>query len=124
MALFLVAGLVFSYGLGHTPPLRVCTAHETSVPAEAADAMAAHPQGLAAAPDLVSFDEPVHLPPLRSSEECLCLAVLLGLLALTLAAKPRRVGVRRPPRAGWALAPPVLPAPLALSRSSLQVLRL
>ena len=33
MALFLVAGLVFSHGLGHAPPLRVCTAHSLGVPA-------------------------------------------------------------------------------------------
>ncbi|GAA2633227.1 hypothetical protein GCM10010411_84680 [Actinomadura fulvescens] len=48
MALFVVAGLVFTYGLGHAAPMRVCTAHLTSVPADVADAMA-HQADLAAA---------------------------------------------------------------------------
>ncbi|TDD71448.1 hypothetical protein, partial [Actinomadura rubrisoli] len=33
VALFVVAGLVFSYGLGHAPPARWCTEHAVSAPA-------------------------------------------------------------------------------------------
>ncbi|XVQ07964.1 hypothetical protein ACQP1W_36110 [Spirillospora sp. CA-255316] len=129
MALFLVAGLTFSYGLGHAPPLRVCTAHATSVPAALADAAASpHADGpLAGLPgpsEAPSFSEPVHLPPTAPGDACLSLAVLLALLVLSLASRPRRTGGRRPRRTGWILAPPALPAPFARSLSSLQVLRL
>jgi hypothetical protein len=131
MALFLVAGLTFSYGLGHAPPLRVCTAHATSVPAGLADAAAAAAQhadgpaaGLPGPSEAPSFSEPVHLPPMGPGDLCLSLAVLLALLVLSVAARPRRTGARRPRRSGWILAPPALSAPLARSLSSLQVLRL
>ena len=40
VALFVVAGLLSSYGLGHGAPLRVCTQHALSVPSAAADAQA------------------------------------------------------------------------------------
>ncbi|GLZ06897.1 hypothetical protein Acsp03_43630 [Actinomadura sp. NBRC 104412] len=123
VALFLAAGLVFSYGLGHGPPLRVCTAHHTSVPAAVADAMAAHSAD-ASAPAAQSFADPAGLPPTGPVDACLTLAVLLGMLALSLAAKPRRTGGRRPPRSGWAHAPPAPRALPGRPLSSLQVLRL
>jgi hypothetical protein len=124
MALFVVAGLVFSYGLGHGPPPRVCTAHQMSVPVAVANAMAAPHAQPPAAQAFDTFSQPVDLPPLSPADTCLCLAILLGLLALGLAAKPRRSSGRRPPRSGWALSPPALSRPFALSLSSLQVLRL
>ncbi|MFF5264093.1 hypothetical protein ACFY4C_34635 [Actinomadura viridis] len=153
MALFLVAGLIFSYGLGHAPALRVCTTHSVSVPADVAAAMAAHqtasfqagsarPAGAtaealragtlpgalghgAAAPSGPSaFSTPFDPPPFPPVETCLCLAVLIGLMALGLAAKPRRAGPRRPPRSGWTLAPPAFAPPSPLSLTALQVLRL
>ncbi|WP_378282315.1 hypothetical protein [Actinomadura rugatobispora] len=129
MALFLVAGLTFSYGLGHAPPPRVCTAHATSVPAGLADAAAAQHAGAPATGPLAAsgaaaFSEPVHLPPMGPNDACLSLAVLLALLVLSVAAHPGPTGARRPRRSGWFLAPPALPAPLARSLSCLQVLRL
>lgn len=155
MALFLVAGLIFSYGLGHAPALRVCTTHSVSVPADVADAMAAHEtvsshaflragsarpgataaltagsppgalyQGAAAPSGPSAFSTPFDPPPFHPVETCLCLAVLIGLMALGLAAKPRPAGARRPPRSGWTLAPPAFARPSPLSLTALQVLRL
>ncbi|MEU5883967.1 hypothetical protein [Spirillospora sp. NPDC047279] len=151
VALFVVAGLVFTYGLGHAPPVRVCTAHLTSVTADAADATArqesaaahaagtaglaagaasqslaagaagAASQSLAAAP--LAATAPLHLPPLDPAAGCLCMA-LLTLLILALAALPVRTGGRLPARIGWALGPPAPRPPSSPSLSSLQVLLL
>ncbi|MEW2355573.1 hypothetical protein [Spirillospora sp. NPDC029432] len=125
MALFVVAGLVFSYGLGHGPPREVCTAHLVHVPAGVAaatpDAGAASPSSTAAP----AYSAPVDLPPLSPMDAtCLCMAVLAGLLVLALAAKPRRSGRSLPRRTGWFLPPPVRAALLSPSLASLQVLRL
>jgi hypothetical protein len=124
MALFVVAGLIFSYGLRHGPPPQVCTAHETSVSVDAANAMAGVQDPPQASGQAHRFVAPDDRAPLSPGDACLCLAILLGLMALSLAAKPRRAGGRRPPRSGWFLAPPVPHVPFALSLSSLQVLRL
>ncbi|MFB4319394.1 hypothetical protein [Actinomadura sp. 21ATH] len=120
MALFVVAGLVFSYGLGHGPPREVCTAHLVHVPAGVAAAMP--DAGATASP---AYSAPVDLPPLSPMDgACLCMAVLVGLLVLALAAGPRRSGRSLPRRTGWFLPPPALAALPSPSLASLQVLRL
>lgn len=114
VALFAVGGLVFTYGIGHAPPPRICTEHAVTAPA---GALVAHgPHGTLSAPLKAPKDLPLHM--------CLSLAVLLGLVALGLAAGRRRPAVRLPARSGWALAPPRRPALLAASPAPLQVLRL
>ncbi|MFC0040119.1 hypothetical protein [Actinomadura rayongensis] len=124
LALFVAAGLVFSYGLGHAPPREICTAHSlhapaglpAAVPAGIADGIA---DGVAHA---VAPPSGHHGFPVDAC--CLALPVLFGLLAFALAALPRPSGLRRPARSGWTLA---LPPPLAASAPSLaalQVLRL
>jgi hypothetical protein len=134
MALFVVAGLIFSYGLGHGPPPQICTTQLISVPVDEAahtpgpDAPAARP-GTAEAPavpghSFFAFTEPWDGSPLSTADTCLCLAVLLGLLALVLAARPRRTGGRTPPRSGWALVPPSIRISFGPSLSALRVLRL
>ncbi|KAB2341091.1 hypothetical protein [Actinomadura rudentiformis] len=150
VALFVVAGLVFTYGLGHAAPMRVCTAHLTSVPADVADALAheadhtatasgaktaepgtaAEPvKGvpgkavpLAAAP--VTARAPLDLPPLDPASGCLSLAILLSLMILALAARPTRAGGVLPARVGWIIGIPWQRAPFSPSLASLQVLRL
>ena len=105
VALFVVAGLVFSYGLGHGLPDRVCIENGMSVPAEVAAAMhhaSAERGGPEAAgraptgqapdvhtapvhgvpghpgPSVTSLSAPLRLPPLAPADACLCLAVLFA----------------------------------------------
>lgn len=116
VALFVAAGLVFSYGLGHGPPPRVCTEHAVSVPVTALSAG----HGLAEA----ALSAPAKPHPRAPLDVCLCAAVLFTLLLLALAAGLRRPFSRLPARAGWSLAPPRSAAPTAPSLPVLQVLRL
>ncbi|MDL4821368.1 hypothetical protein [Actinomadura opuntiae] len=129
VALLVVAGLVFSYGLGHAPPDRVCIENGMNVPAEVAAAMhhdgrapAVHtPPGHHGTPQM-SLSAPLRLPPLAPADACLCLAVLFALMLLGLAGG-RRAVLRLPARSGRAPAPrggALSPVSLA----SLQVLRL
>ncbi|MCQ0021419.1 hypothetical protein [Actinomadura madurae] len=132
VALFVVGGLIFSYGLGHGAPARVCTQHAVSVPVGAVSAGGDHAQqgegagppsgfhGLAGAV-LTSPDKP---PAPVPTDACLCLAVLLSLLLLGLAGGFRRPLSRLPARAGWALAPPPGAPAAATCAPALQVLRL
>ncbi|MBE1535806.1 hypothetical protein [Actinomadura algeriensis] len=147
VALFVVAGLVAGYGLGHAPPTRICTEHAVSAPVAAAvapggpsagDAVAAAP-GSAAAPDDASGPRggllagghadaaapmPIDLPGPAPGDVCLCLAVLLTLLALGFAGRARRPFLRLPVRTGRVPAPPGAGTLAAPSLSALQVLRL
>ncbi|WP_131736776.1 hypothetical protein [Actinomadura roseirufa] len=147
VALFVVAGLAFSYGLGHAPPARLCTEHSVSVPVDAAAAAARHhppsertgpptstgtriaaPLALHGVPALggsagTAANAP--LSPLPPLDACLCLAVLFTLMVLALlAAGAWRAFRRLPARAGWERAAPAGALPALLSLSSLQVLRL
>ncbi|HEU5030756.1 MAG TPA: hypothetical protein VFV01_37980 [Spirillospora sp.] len=150
VALFVVAGLVFSYGLGHGLPDRVCIENGMSVPAEVAAALhhtAAEPGGPAAAgrapaghapaahtapvhgvpghpgPAATSLSAPLRLPPLAPADACLCLAVLFVLMLLGLTTG-RRALLRLPARGGRAPAPPPGGFLSPVSLASLQVLRL
>ncbi|GAA4101553.1 MULTISPECIES: hypothetical protein [Actinomadura] len=130
VALFVVAGLVSSYGLGHGAPLRVCTQHALSVPSEVADALAggppeqAHPAHPAATPLATTLKAPVDLPPLSPAHACLCLAVLISLLTLALAVGRRPMRALLAPRGHRVLAPQATGPPSPPSLASLQVLRL
>ncbi|WP_433323937.1 hypothetical protein [Spirillospora sp. CA-294931] len=117
VALFVVAGIVFSYGLGHAQPLRVCTAHSLSVPVH--HLPAGHADG-----DPIAASTPVDAPPLSPAEACLSLAVLLTMLTLALAARPRLAGALRLPRAGRSPRGPTPTPPSPVSLAALQVLRL
>ncbi|WP_019634487.1 hypothetical protein [Actinomadura atramentaria] len=122
VALLVVAGLVFSYGLGHAPPQEVCTAHSLHVPA---GSPLVHGVGTASPGPLISLtDLPARAPVSPADACCLVLPVLFGLLAFALAALPRRAGGRAAARGGWALAPPRPFAPAPRSLAALQVLRL
>src|SRR5688572_10816305 len=114
VTLFVVAGLVFTYGLGHAAPIRVCTAHLTSVPADVADALAHEADHTAAAAAIkttapatatapikavpgkaaplasapLAAKAPLDLPPRDPGGGCLSLAILLTLMVLALAARP------------------------------------
>ncbi|MFI6520780.1 hypothetical protein ACIBF1_34860 [Spirillospora sp. NPDC050679] len=145
IALFLVGGLVFSYGLGHAPALRLCTAHDTGIPT-APVASAGSAPGAASAPDAsvnadghpavrdlpahlmprawAALDAPDRRAPLDPAHACLCLAVLLSLMVLALAAPFRRTLLRLPPRLGWFAGPPPGTVAAPPSLSALQVLRL
>lgn len=139
--LFVVGGLIFSYGLGHAPVTRVCTEHALSAPSGAASSgaapsfaapsFAASPLiGVAPLQDLQSSAEPAlaaplkQKPPLTPMNACLCLAVLFTLVLLALATGLGRPVLRLPARAGWVLAPPSRGAYTPAFRPSLQVLRL
>jgi len=138
VALFAAAGLVFTYGLGHAPPMRVCTEHSTSVPSDVAALLGQGGQGghpaeasLMKAPGHGARNNvapgakaPMKPPPLSPAGGCLGLAVLLGLMALGLAALPRRSGGLLPARFGWLVGPPRARVPFSASPGSLQVLRL
>ncbi|WP_067488645.1 hypothetical protein [Actinomadura hibisca] len=139
IALFLVGGLVFSYGLGHAPALRLCTAHDAGVPAaptapalltgsasghEAAHAAGHSPLAHLAVPDLAQAIAPADRAPLDPAHACLCLAVLLSLMVLALVAPSRRTLLRLPPRLGWLVGPSASTTPAPPSLSALQVLRL
>ncbi|MBO2463744.1 hypothetical protein [Actinomadura violacea] len=138
VALFVVAGLVFSYGLGHALPDRVCIENGMSVPAEVATAMhhasashggpAAHSAPVHGTPGHAgtaapSLSTPLRLPPLAPADACLCLAVLFALMLLGLATG-RRALLRLPARAPRAPAPPPGGVLSPVSLASLQVLRL
>lgn len=142
VALLVVAGLVFSYGLGHAPPMRICTEHDLGGPSAIAapaperthEVPRTPPDAPAAAPDAAPASQPsapyasptvpMKAPPLSPLDACLCLAVLLTFLVLALASSPGRSRLRLPARNGWALAPPPAGVPSPPSLSSLQVLRL
>lgn len=111
VVLFALAGLAFSYGLGHPPPYKLCVAHHIEAPASADSA------------GLVQAQSPLELPHSAPQDACLSLAVLLTLVILGLAAVPRRWAVR-PRRFGWTLSPPAAWSPLPRSLAALQVLRL
>ncbi|GGQ40585.1 hypothetical protein GCM10010187_68310 [Actinomadura coerulea] len=139
VALFVVGGLVFSYGLGHAPPPRVCTQHAVSVPVGAVAASTGHEQPDAGAAPLSGSHGPAQGAPAASlmpaasptkapahvpMDACLCLAVLFTLVLLGLAAVPRRPVSRLPARLGWTFAPPPCTRLAPGSSPSLQVLRL
>ncbi|MDL4777271.1 MULTISPECIES: hypothetical protein [Thermomonosporaceae] len=134
VALLVVAGLVFSYGLGHAPPMRVCTEHYVTVPSGVAEALSHHGDeagpAAVAAPDggpaaiRGAWAAPSDSPLSGPLYACLSMAVLLTLMVLALAAAPRRSGLRFPARRGRAPAPRTGGAPPLPSLSSLQVLRL
>ncbi|MBX6767493.1 MAG: hypothetical protein IRY90_10140 [Actinomadura rubrobrunea] len=130
VALFVVAGLVSSYGLGHGAPLRVCTQHALSAPSAVADAINADPPPQAhllrpeAASSATAVRAPVAPPPLSPAHACLCLAVLISLLAIAVAVGRRRRRVLQADRAPRVLAPSATGPPLTPSLASLQVLRL
>ncbi|MWA06455.1 hypothetical protein F8568_040140 [Actinomadura sp. LD22] len=126
VALFVVAGLVFSYGLEHGLPDRVCIGNGTSVPAEHAPAARTAPVHGAPGhpgPAAASLSTPLRLPPLAPADACLCLAVLFALVLLGLATG-RRALLRLPARGGRAPAPPPGGFFTPVSLASLQVLRL
>ncbi|WP_155885054.1 hypothetical protein [Actinomadura flavalba] len=117
VALFVVAGLVFSYGLGHPPPPQVCTAHALHAPADV-PAFAAPSGGGTVLAVAAPGDAPVD-----PATACLGLAVLLGLMVLALAlprVRPLPPGPGRPRRAARA---PTARAPGPPSLAALQVLR-
>ncbi|MFA1544064.1 hypothetical protein [Actinomadura monticuli] len=123
VALFVVAGLVFSYGLGHAPPPRVCTEHAVSAPAGPSSGTTGHeaaPHGLAGAALSAPAKPHPHLP----LDVCLCVAVLFTLLLIALLTGLRRPLSRLPARAGWSLAPPPGAATTLAFPPVLQVLRL
>jgi hypothetical protein len=109
VVLFALTGLAFSYGIGHPPPSAACVLHA-----------AADGDGTG----LLALDQDAPGPaPAVPPDVCLFLAVLIALLALGAATRPRRWVVRRK-RSGWTLGVPAAhPAP-ARSRTALQVLRL
>jgi hypothetical protein len=133
VALFVVGGLVFSYGLGHAPPARVCTQHAVSAPVGSVSASAGQghqgpgvspPHGLHSLADASLTAPPLKAPSPAPLDACLCLAVLFTLILLGLATGLRRpisrlpAGTRRtlPPASGFSA--------LLASTPSLQVLRL
>ncbi|GAA1870237.1 hypothetical protein [Actinomadura bangladeshensis] len=122
VALFVVAGLVFSYGLGHGPPPRVCTEHAVTAPA-GGDRPAAASQGLHGLVG-AAFSAPAKPPPRTPLDLCLCAAVLFTLLLLALATGLRRPLSRVPARIGWALSPPPGAASTPAPPPVLEVLRL
>lgn len=133
VALFVVGGLVFSYGLGHAPLPRVCTQHAVSVPVGAVSASTDHEQPGAGATPLRGFHglaqalpavSPIKVPAPVPVDACLCLAVLFTLVLLGLAAVLRRPVSRLPARLGWTFAPPPCTRLVPASPPSLQVLRL
>lgn len=123
VVLFAFAGLVFSYGLEHVPPPDICHAHSITWLAPAADG-SPHLRlvGVDGAPP-TSISSHDRTPP-APIDTCLCLAVLLGLMLLALAARPGRWALLLPARLGWRSAEPARPSPSPLSLASLQVLRL
>lgn len=132
VALFVVGGLIFSYGLRHGPPERLCTQHAVSVPVAVASASAGHQApGPGASPlhELhraadTALTAPGKQVPQAPMDVCLCLAALFTLVLLGLAAGLRRPASRLPARIGWTLVPPSAAARDLVPRPSLQVLRL
>ncbi|RSN64552.1 hypothetical protein [Actinomadura sp. WAC 06369] len=157
VALFVVAGLVAGYGLGHAPPMRICTEHAVSAPVAAAaaapggssggasavpgdasgaapgpasglgsDAVSGPAPGVLGGPVAVAHAAPTpsDMPGPSPGDVCLCLAVLLTLMALVLAGAARRPFLRLPARSGRVPNRPPGAALAAPSLSALQVLRL
>ncbi|WP_157431078.1 hypothetical protein [Actinomadura macra] len=122
VALFVVAGLVFSYGLGHAPPPRMCTEHAVTVPVDVA--LTNHgPHGTVSTD--ATMDAPPPLPPQGPADACLCLAVLFTLMVFALlAAGLGRPVLRLPARVSWMVVLPRGALPVSFSSPSLQVLRL
>ncbi|TDC57615.1 hypothetical protein E1281_04135 [Actinomadura sp. KC345] len=133
--LFVVGGLIFSYGLGHAPVPRVCTEHAVNAPLSTVWSFGGHQspgghqapetavsplQGLHGLAGTAPVDEPPHGP----AHASMCLAALFTLFLLGLAAGPGRAVFRLPARAGWILAVPSGAAHVWVLRPSLQVLRL
>ncbi|MFI0412090.1 hypothetical protein [Actinomadura sp. 3N508] len=133
VVLFVVGGLIFSYGLRHGPVERLCTEHAVSVPVAAAAAVTGHHTpgpGGSALHGLHKLSDAVLTAPLKDRpaqpplDACLCLAALFTLVLLALAIALRRPATRLPARTGWTL----VRAPAGTSRPAfrppLQVLRL
>ncbi|GAA4241187.1 hypothetical protein GCM10022254_69010 [Actinomadura meridiana] len=129
IALFVVGGLIFSYGLGHGPPDRVCTEHSMSAPVPAAppptgtntpEPGVSLLHGLHRAADATLTPEKHRVP----MDACLCVAALFTLVLLGLAAILRRPAARLPARLGWTLVPAAGRTSSPLFRPALQVLRL
>ncbi|MFC5186513.1 hypothetical protein [Actinomadura harenae] len=124
VVLFAVAGLMFSYGLEHAPPVDLCHPHDAVTwfgpGAEGAHHRLPHGDGESPILSVTSHDR---TPP-SPVETCLCLAVLLGIMLLVMAARAGRRLLLLPARAGWRSAAPARPSPASLSLASLQVLRL
>lgn len=121
--LFVVGGLIFSYGLGHAPVSRVCTEHAVSVPVDAASPPGASQVRQAGVSPLQGLQK----APLKQDlalDASLCLAVLFTLILLGLAGVLRRPAFRLPARAGWVLTLPSRGTPAPALQPSLQVLRL
>ncbi|MEV4256870.1 hypothetical protein AB0J52_27220 [Spirillospora sp. NPDC049652] len=123
VVLFALAGLLFSYGLEHTPPPDLCHPHGAAwITPPAHDAHHRFTPGTpTAAPASMTTQ---HRTPSTPAQSCLCLAVLLGIMLLALAARPDRWRLLLPARLGWRPALPVRPSPASLSLATLQVLRL
>ncbi|MFI0487170.1 hypothetical protein [Actinomadura sp. 9N215] len=133
VVLFVVGGLIFSYGLGHGPVERLCTEHAVSVPVAAASAATGHHtpdpgvsalSGLHRLADTALTAPPEDRPSQTPMDACLCMAVLFTLVLLALAAALRRPASRLPARFGWTLVSSALGAPRPALRPALQVLRL
>lgn len=130
---FAVGGLIFSYGLGHAPVVRVCTEHAVSVPLGAVSSLTAPQTPQTGVPPLQGLQDSADAmlsAPLKQDlpeaplNACLCLAVLFTLVLLGLATGLRRPAFRLPARAGWAIVLPSGGTSAPASRPSLQVLRL
>ncbi|RFU39142.1 hypothetical protein DZF91_23970 [Actinomadura logoneensis] len=123
VVLFALAGLLFSYGLEHTPPPDLCHPHGPawSAPVTGGTHIRLAPGDAAATPAAMAPTR--HTPP-SPAQTCLCLAVLLGIMLLALGARPDRWRLLLPARLGWRPAVPARPSPAPLSLASLQVLRL
>ncbi|WUI03702.1 hypothetical protein OHR68_18450 [Spirillospora sp. NBC_00431] len=133
VALFVVGGLIFSYGLGHGPVERLCTEHAVSVPVAAVSAATGHHtpgpggsalQGLHRLSDTALTAPLKDRAPQAPMDACLCMAVLFTLILLGLAVALRRPSSRLPARLGWTLVVPAAGASRPAFRPALQVLRL
>ncbi|TDB83899.1 hypothetical protein E1264_26695 [Actinomadura sp. KC216] len=132
VVLFVVGGLIFSYGLRHGPVERLCTEHAVSVPVAAASAVTGHHTpgpGGSALHGLHSLSDTVLTAPLDDRpapplDACLCLAALFTLVLLGLALALRRPATRLPARTGWTPVRPAAGASAPAFPPPLQVLRL
>ncbi|TDD32364.1 hypothetical protein E1287_23005 [Actinomadura sp. KC06] len=133
VALFVVGGLIFSYGLRHGPVDRLCTEHAVSVPVAAASAATGHHSpgpGGSALHGLHRLADTALTAPLKDQpaqtpmDACLCLAALFTLVLLGLALALRRPAARLPARIGWTVVPLAAGTSRPAFRPALQVLRL
>ncbi|TMQ94967.1 hypothetical protein ETD83_23045 [Actinomadura soli] len=133
VVLFVVGGLIFSYGLRHGPVDRVCTEHAVSVPVAVASAATGHHtpgSGGSALHGLHRLADKELTAPLKDRpaqtpmDACLCLAALFTLVLLGLAVALRRAAARLPARVGWTLLPAAARTSRPVFRPALQVLRL